>query len=645
MDPIFKFPASPGTPLFPVSPERANRQHLPALPLSPSLPSNLNNLRDDPFALHSRNTSDVQGKVTQFNNLSKEVVQRRKDNEAALKRAVVGREEAEGETRRLREECRTLRKEIEEGRGREQRVGERLEGVMEELHRTKETHGHSQARYEKEVRRARKEAFKSSSVLVKLQEELKSTRNAFSALQENTELQRAKVERREEETFAAQYQLVGVQEELEKMRHQIKLVEEERDTLKSNLREEEVARIAAEGRIVLPVSRDGDEFASPKKEKRSERRRSGKENVDREVRGQNGIDEVTLWTELAEEEVTELTLTKKKLSIEKESRLKAEATVEFMKLERQFENCSCRTKKENKRKERESRKGNVGQTIVDEAALWTELLGEEITELTLLKEKLNIEKELRRKAEEQVEFMNMECLFKCCSCRIAERKGYESTPDPKAAELFEAKRNRARRLEKQPSTTELPSLPTRSTTPVATAELLIEFSPLTGTFNASPSRPKPQQRSEHPFEPTGQVFEDAAAGPAQSDITDTTRAPLSEDTSLLPRLRAPYHEPTSIPSTPRPHVFDSPPSSTPAPKFSIPAQLQRPYTTRVISTTTTVPLADVFTASMSREEALEQIEQRRGRARSIAARNLTPRRQMVEGAGIRRDISAPAGRL
>ena len=412
MDPIFKFPASPGTPLFPVSPERANRQHLPALPLSPSLPSNLNNLRDDPFALHSRNTSDVQGKVTQFNNLSKEVVQRRKDNEAALKRAVVGREEAEGETRRLREECRTLRKEIEEGRGREQRVGERLEGVMEELHRTKETHGHSQARYEKEVRRARKEAFKSSSVLVKLQEELKSTRNAFSALQENTELQRAKVERREEETFAAQYQLVGVQEELEKMRHQIKLVEEERDTLKSNLREEEVARIAAEGRIVLPVSRDGDEFASPKKEKRSERRRSGKENVDREVRGQNGIDEVTLWTELAEEEVTELTLTKKKLSIEKESRLKAEATVEFMKLERQFENCSCRTKKENRREGRESRKGSVGQTLVDEVALGKELAEEEVNEVTQLKEKLSMEKELRLKAEDKIEFMNMYSLFK-----------------------------------------------------------------------------------------------------------------------------------------------------------------------------------------------------------------------------------------
>ena len=126
MDPVFKFPASPGLPLFPVSPERANRQQLPQ---SPSLPS-ISNIQNDPFIAHSRGNSDVQGKVAQFNNLSKEAAQRRKDSEAALKRAVLGREEAESETRRLREENRLLRQDVEEGRARERRVGERLEGVM-----------------------------------------------------------------------------------------------------------------------------------------------------------------------------------------------------------------------------------------------------------------------------------------------------------------------------------------------------------------------------------------------------------------------------------------------------------------------------------------------------------------------------------
>ena len=127
MDPKFIIPTSPGTPLFAVSPERANRQPIPQ---SPSLPSNMVTLRDPFVSGHARTASDVQGKVAQFNNLSKEAAQRRRDNEAALKRAVLGREEAESETRRLKEENRLLRREIEEGRGRERKVAERLDGVM-----------------------------------------------------------------------------------------------------------------------------------------------------------------------------------------------------------------------------------------------------------------------------------------------------------------------------------------------------------------------------------------------------------------------------------------------------------------------------------------------------------------------------------
>ena len=114
-------------PLWPVSPSRENR-----LPTSPSLPS-VSPTRNghDRFALsHTRGGSDVQNKVAAFNNLTKEAAQRKRDNEAALKRAVLGREEAESEVRRLKEEGDALRRDIEEGRGRERRVGERLEGVM-----------------------------------------------------------------------------------------------------------------------------------------------------------------------------------------------------------------------------------------------------------------------------------------------------------------------------------------------------------------------------------------------------------------------------------------------------------------------------------------------------------------------------------
>lgn len=123
MDPAYKSSASPGIPLLPVSPERVNRQ----LHQSPSLPSGLH----DPSKMAQlKEASEVQSKVAQFNNLSKEAVQRRKDNEAAMRRAVLGREEAENETKRLRDEYQGLRKELEEGKARERKAAQRIESVM-----------------------------------------------------------------------------------------------------------------------------------------------------------------------------------------------------------------------------------------------------------------------------------------------------------------------------------------------------------------------------------------------------------------------------------------------------------------------------------------------------------------------------------
>ena len=53
------------------------------------------------------------------------------------------------------------------------------------------------------------------------------------------------------------------------MAENIKLVEQERDALRMIAKNEEIARIAAEGRIPLPVAKEDDEFASPKKERKS----------------------------------------------------------------------------------------------------------------------------------------------------------------------------------------------------------------------------------------------------------------------------------------------------------------------------------------------------------------------------------------
>lgn len=77
--------------------------------------------------------SPVHDKINQFNSLSIAMQSKhleRKTADAALRRALVGREEAEAELRKLREEANTLKKQVGDGRERERKVGERLEAVM-----------------------------------------------------------------------------------------------------------------------------------------------------------------------------------------------------------------------------------------------------------------------------------------------------------------------------------------------------------------------------------------------------------------------------------------------------------------------------------------------------------------------------------
>ncbi len=100
-----------------------------ALPQSPSLPE-IHALRS-----HVRTNSDVHGLVKRFEHLDvrdkdAESADRRRKHEAELRRAQIAREEAESDVRRLREELRHVKKESEDGRERERKVGRRLEVVM-----------------------------------------------------------------------------------------------------------------------------------------------------------------------------------------------------------------------------------------------------------------------------------------------------------------------------------------------------------------------------------------------------------------------------------------------------------------------------------------------------------------------------------
>lgn len=127
MDPGLSLPGSPvggPTPLQPVSSDRVNQQREPSSTMLSSLRRGEDNARD----------SSVSDKISQFNSLTLQSKQlERKTADAALKRAMLGREEAESEMRRYREEARMLRKVVEECKDRERKVGERLENVMVSL--------------------------------------------------------------------------------------------------------------------------------------------------------------------------------------------------------------------------------------------------------------------------------------------------------------------------------------------------------------------------------------------------------------------------------------------------------------------------------------------------------------------------------
>ncbi|KAG6025310.1 hypothetical protein E4U40_002748 [Claviceps sp. LM458 group G5] len=325
MDPGASPPgSSAGGPLQPATPERVNRQD----PLfSPLRSENRDNV--------------VHDKISQFNNMSIAMQSKqleRKTADAALKRAMLGREEAEADAKRLREENRLLRKEVEGGKERERKVGERLEAVMENYGRAKETHAHTQALWEKEIRRARKENFKSQSAIVKLQEELKSARATNKTIAESLEREKERSKVREQEAFTARYQIVGVQEQLDKALEHIKIVEQERDAFKTAAKNEEVARIAAEGRLPLPVSNDPiEELESP------ERERIKYLAPPKRGKGQNAhrvsLSTMEIMSSAASEmEIEELNT---KVLWERQRADRAQEMIEFLQAECQMHLCSC----------------------------------------------------------------------------------------------------------------------------------------------------------------------------------------------------------------------------------------------------------------------------------------------------------------
>jgi len=413
--------------------------------------------------------------------------------------------------------------------------------------------------WEKEIRRARKESFRSQSVVVKLQEELKAARNALRTSETDIEQEKERSKKREQEAFAARYQLVGVQEELANMIEKVKLVEQERDALKTIAKNEEIARIAAEGQIPLPPSRhDDEEFGSPRKASKP-------------------LQAVSITSSASSEE-----------------------------------------------------------------------------EFEQLRMELDWERHRADRAREHAEYLQLECQFKCCSCHHAENKGetFRYT-----AEIKNENDQRDTLYAAPPWEPQKASSTQRSTV----------FNPAEGIFRTI--SPEPEESSwispARPAFPPGK----ATMHSRTPSYEPPTAAIVPEaNTSLLSLIDGSHS--TASDSSEDTVIHHNPSADHERPHHTLPAHTRtqsqpQAQTFHTISTTTRIPLAapaapaalaarpdltppapsaapeDALSPTMSREEALAQIRERRGRARSLAQGMVTPKRADGHGA---RDFSAPAVR-
>ncbi|KAH6966277.1 hypothetical protein EDB82DRAFT_515377 [Fusarium venenatum] len=617
--------------------------------------------------LRPASRESVHDKISQFNNLSVTMQSKqleRKTADAALKRAMLGREEAESELRKTREETKALKKAIDEGKERERKVGERLEALMENYGRAKETHAHTQALWEKEIRRARKETFKTQSSIVKLQEELKSARTNAKMIDENLKREKARSKVREQEAFEARYQIVGVQEQLDQALERIKLVEQERDAFKTAAKNEEVARIAAEGRIPLPPQEADDEFASPQKVRKS---------ASKEPRMSLSTMDI-ISSEASEAEIEELAI---QLQWERQRAERAHEMIEFLQAECHLRCCACSKSNrcssvEAPRKKRRSSIGLEGpndkvikldnKTLEDEKRAATPRIQEPHHEAQP-ENKVNAEAEPETQAqserqqylEEPPRVLPKSRKEPRRSTIFCPKEGIFRTVSEQEAEIIEAQR----KIEQAEAQRENQAHDESQDVDEVVVEEVVEGETSVGDNTEMERRISAETESNYRrYARTPSVEPPAFAMLA------------AERTSLASLLSAPHNGAHSAPIPQIPTMPDVSEDVLASPET-------RPHTTNAfytVTTTTTVPMKDdnarnsasfnerlrtpsqnstgttfdlsnpALTPTMTREEALAKIRERRGRARSMAQGTSTPARRMVSGTE-RRDMSAPTGKV
>ena len=570
---------------------------------SPSTPTDLLDIQ------HKSPTrgSDVQSRVAFLNNLSRGG-ERDGDspgsiphssssgNNAALQRAILGREEAESALSNANAQ-------LSEAQSRERRISERLESLLEELQTNKERQAHERVVFEKEIKKARKEAFRAGSAVVKLQEELKQSRTEIKGLKDDVATERDAKENAKQEAFERDYALASITEELEVLKGRLRSVEASN---RSNSLEAKAKRMHREslGRMSLAEG-DLNFLITPRKSKRTADDSVNSDDHETPKQSSSGTpqkkqrlsdftpqdrENITTHESLLER-IEDLEI---ELYDEKAERADCEAFIEFMKMECQFKACSCRL---------------------------AEARGEEYI--------YDVEYDRKLKAEAAAEAEKSKQLEEVKQAEQAQRPSIPAVnnarPPPRDAPV------------PQPQPTEDADVPVKEENGADAAEdHVIAFEPVTGTFKTipSPARDAMTQPDREPI-----VISERVEPQVRSIDESISRSPLAV---AKVRQQSPLVTSASVPtpSFPSQSVSSAPEISS----LRITPDLPRDPLTEITntneySTTKTIPLRSESSPThqfgtipgtrINREQALAQIRARRGRAqstkRSVSANEATVR--------------------
>lgn len=472
---------------------------------------------------------------------------------------------------------------------------------------------------------------------------------------ENLKREKDRSKVREQEAFEARYQIVGVQEQLDQALERIKLVEQERDAFKTAAKNEEVARIAAEGRIPLPPAESHDEeFASPKKTRSSK-------NEPRVSLSTMDI----LSSAASEAEIEELS---EQVQWERQRADRAQEMVEFLQIQCHLRCCPCSRSRANNSlgASRGKRRSSVGLEGPVEKAVKLERESSPTAAAATETAPAPRQSQPRRVEEAEPEVQSRPDLSRPKSRKeprtstiFCPSEGIFRTVSEQEAAALEVEKQ-AKQHEQQVKTH------VQSTRTIAEGEAVADD-------------------DEIHYEGNPRMY----ARTPSVEPPSFAMAPR-ERTSLLSLLNAPHKDACSAPLPSIPSVPCVPDTETSvirrpelreeddddaAARARLDPRLHTSASFYTVTKTTSIPVHDdafrpsssfgerlrtpsssggsngqpsfdssnpALTPTMTREEALAKIRERRGRARSIAQGTMTPRRKMVEGVD-RRNMSAPTG--